>query len=76
MTMNSPTPLDESPVLLNIPAAARLTGVSPYRVRAAVDAGELTAMNIAVGTQVRHLRLSRAEVLAWAARLRNRSSHA
>lgn len=54
--------------LLTIPDAARASGLSPWRIRAAIDSGTLPALNVGTVSRVFY-RIKPADLAEWQAAL-------
>lgn len=63
------------PDLLTLPAAAKLAGLSPYRIRAALEAGDLLAFDVSTGTERKHVRIDKEDLIAFVSRLRADRAH-
>ena len=54
---------------LSVPDAAQRLKVGAWRIAAAIEKGDLKAVNISTGTRRRHWRISPADLEAWRATL-------
>lgn len=54
---------------ISVPDAAQRLNVAPWRIAAAIEKGELKAVNISTGTRRRHWRISPTDLESWRASL-------